>query len=62
MTYADGVWRQWRDAPGFGQRFVGTLAADGDRIDGRWEISRDGTRWDLDFELTYRRDPGTSPG
>ncbi|MEH0829370.1 hypothetical protein, partial [Micromonospora sp. CPCC 205714] len=56
MTFTDGVWRQWRDAPGFGQRFVGTLSADGDSIDGRWEISRDGVTWDLDFELSYVRD------
>lgn len=56
MTFADGVWRMWRDAPGFNQRFIGTLSADGNSIDGRWEKSPDGLDWQLDFELTYRRE------
>ncbi|MDZ5446616.1 hypothetical protein U2F26_28485 [Micromonospora sp. 4G57] len=55
MTFADRVWRIRRDAPGFHQRFTGTLSADGDTIDGRWEKSADGVDWTLDFELTYRR-------
>ncbi|MGC5021999.1 hypothetical protein [Micromonospora sp. DT47] len=56
MTFADGQWRMWRAAPGFHQRFVGTLSADGATVDGRWERSTDGHEWDLDFALTYRRD------
>ncbi|MGJ6966934.1 hypothetical protein ACSDR0_33965 [Streptosporangium sp. G11] len=55
MTLADGLWTVWRDAPGFGQRFIGTLSADGDTVDGRWEMSTDGVTWSLDFELTYTR-------
>lgn len=55
MTFADGVLRQHRDAPGFHQRFVGELSADGSRIDARWERSEDGEDWFLDFELTYTR-------
>lgn len=55
MTFADGVWRLWRDAPGFHQRFTGTLSADGATMDGQWEMSPDGADWHLDFELTYRR-------
>ncbi|MFE9653643.1 hypothetical protein [Micromonospora sp. NPDC006431] len=55
MTFADGVWRMWRDAAGFHQRFTGTLSADGDTIDASWEKSADGVDWTLDFELTYRR-------
>jgi hypothetical protein len=56
MTFAGGVWTMSRDAPGFNQRFNGTVGADGDTIDGRWEISTDGTTWNLDFELTYVRE------
>jgi hypothetical protein len=37
------------------QRFRGTVSDDGNRIDGRWENSRDGESWELDFELTYTR-------
>ncbi|MEV5440593.1 hypothetical protein AB0K80_32010 [Streptomyces sp. NPDC052682] len=54
-SLSDGVWRQWRAAPGFHQRFTARLAADGDTIDGRWERSADGTAWAVDFEVTYRR-------
>ncbi|GAA0420999.1 hypothetical protein Acor_79250 [Acrocarpospora corrugata] len=56
MAFADDVWTTWRNAPGFNQRFTGTLSPDGDTVDGRWESSADGTTWDLDFELTYSRD------
>ena len=56
MTLADGQWRMWRDAPGFNQRFVGTLTADGNAWDARWEKSGDGVDWTLDFELRYTRE------
>ncbi|AWS47997.1 hypothetical protein [Streptosporangium sp. 'caverna'] len=56
MTFADGVWTMWREAPGFNQRFTGTLSADGRAVDARWEMSADGVTWNLDFELTYTRD------
>ncbi|MGQ5259853.1 hypothetical protein ACTWLT_03750 [Micromonospora sp. ZYX-F-536] len=55
MAFADGVWRLWRDAPGFNQRFTGTLSPDGDTIDAQWERSEDGVDWRLDFRITYRR-------
>jgi|tagenome__1003787_1003787.scaffolds.fasta_scaffold20536434_1 hypothetical protein len=55
MTFADREWIIWRYAPGFDQRFTGTLSADGDTVNGRWEMSRDGVTWNVDFELTYTR-------
>jgi hypothetical protein len=55
MTLADREWRVWREAPGFNQRFIGTISADGDTIDGQWEMSEDGSTWNVDFELTYTR-------
>ncbi len=54
-SFAGGVWRLERDAPGFSQRFAGTFAPDGRAIDGQWELSRDGTTWDDDLRITYRR-------
>jgi hypothetical protein len=33
----------------------GQLSPDGDTIDGRWEISDDGSTWRVDFTLTFRR-------
>jgi hypothetical protein len=55
MTFADGVWQLWRDAPGFSQRFEGRVSADGNRIAGRWEKSTDGATWEHDFDVTYAR-------
>jgi hypothetical protein len=55
MTFADGVWRIWREAPGFNQRFTGTLSEDGDTIEARWEFSADGATWNVDFTMTYTR-------
>jgi hypothetical protein len=55
MTFAGGDWMMVRHAPGFNQRFLATVSADGNRIDGRWERSQDGHAWDLDFGLTYAR-------
>jgi hypothetical protein len=56
MTFADGLWTMWRGAPGFNQRFTGTLSDDGDTIAGQWEMSRDGATWHVDFGLTYTRE------
>jgi len=55
MSLADGVWRMWRDAPGFFQRFTGTFSADGDTVTGAWEGSPDGVTWQHDFDVTYTR-------
>jgi hypothetical protein len=41
----------------FHQRWLATLRADGERIDGRWEISPNGEQRELDFELSYERIP-----
>lgn len=55
MTFADGAWRMWRDAPGFRQRFSGRLGADAASIRGAWEKSTDGSTWEHDFDLLYTR-------
>ena len=55
MTVADGVWSMWREAPGFNQRYIGEIKDGGKTIEGRWEMSDDGERWRVDFDLTYRR-------
>jgi hypothetical protein len=60
MSVEDGVWKLWRDEPDFSplefaQRFTGTFSADGTTIAGRWEICRDGSTWEHDFDLTYAR-------
>ena len=55
VSLKDNVWQWWRNARGFSQRMVGTIAADGRTIVSRGELSRDGARWEPDLELTYTR-------
>lgn len=55
MSLDTGVWRLWREAPGFHQRFAGTFREDGQTITARWEMSEDGENWRIDFDLTYTR-------
>ena len=60
MTFDGRIWTLARTEPDFTplefhQRFTGTFNDDGDSIDGQWETSPDGSNWELDFGLTYRR-------
>jgi hypothetical protein len=55
VSFDENVWRLWRDAPGFSQRFAGTFGDGGDTISGVWQLSRDGSTWADDLEITYRR-------
>ena len=45
------------DGPGFDQRFIGEISADGDTITGRWErgLGDTGEAWEMDFPMTYVR-------
>ena len=65
-TLLGSTWTIWRapgeewngpDGPGFNQRFIGELSADGQAIDGRWErgLGDAGDEWELDFPLRYVR-------
>ena len=54
-TLTDEAWRLERAAPDFHQRFVGEFRDGGRTIEGRWESSPDGTAWELDFPITYRK-------
>jgi hypothetical protein len=55
MTIDDGEWRLWRDGEPFSQRFTATISEDHKTIAGRWELAEDGTNFETDFDLTYRR-------
>ena len=55
VSVRENVWRCWRNAPGFSQRFAATIAADHRTIVSRGELSRDGAVWEPDLELTYTR-------
>ena len=55
MSFVDGIWKMWRAAPGFSQRFEGKLSADNNTITASWGKLLDGTTWEHDFDVTYRR-------
>jgi hypothetical protein len=67
MTALEGsTWRIWRApgqdwngpyGPGFNQRFIGEISADGTTIDARWErgMGDAGDDWEIDFPITYVR-------
>jgi hypothetical protein len=60
MSLENGIWKMQRTKPDFApfefsQRFSGTFADDGNRVDGTWEISHDHETWEKDFDLIYTR-------
>ena len=55
MSIDDREWRLWREGEPFAQRFVGRFEDDGNTIVGRWEKAEDGTSYETDFDLIYRR-------
>jgi hypothetical protein len=65
-TLKSSTWTIWRapgedwngpDGPGFNQRFIGEISADGRTIKGRWErgMGDVGDEWEIDFPIDYRR-------
>jgi hypothetical protein len=55
MTLAGGVWKMWRESAGFSQRMTGTFSDDGNTITVQGEMSRDGSTWEGDLNVTYTR-------
>jgi hypothetical protein len=60
MTFDGRTWTLQRAKPDFSpldfhQRFVATISADGEAVDGEWQSSDDGQQWRRDFGLTYSR-------
>jgi hypothetical protein len=55
MSLNEGVWKLWRNWPGFSQRFIGRFSEDQDTITSRWEKSTNGLEWEHDFDLVYKR-------
>jgi hypothetical protein len=52
MSWQDQVWKMWREAPGFWQRYEGTVSKGGKTMTAHWEKSADGSRWEHDFDVT----------
>ena len=55
MSLSENVWKLWRNAPGFPQRFEGKFSEEGDTITAHWEKSFGGSTWEHDFDLMYWR-------
>lgn len=57
MSLEDGVWKMWRDVPGFSQRMTGMISSDGNTMTCHGELSRDGSHWEQDLDVIYMRKP-----
>jgi hypothetical protein len=55
VTLHNNVWKWWRDAPGFSQRYEAIIGDGGNTIVGKGELSKDGLSWEKDLDLTYQR-------
>jgi hypothetical protein len=55
MSLVDGVWKMWRESPGFSQRTMATFGDDANTITWRGELSRDSSTWEPDLSVTYTR-------
>jgi len=54
VSMDDGVWRMWRDHPGFSQRLAGLFDDGGRTLRVTTELDQ-GDGWKPDLEMTYRR-------
>jgi hypothetical protein len=55
MTLERNIWKIWRNAPGFRQRFEGRLLANDRKIVAHWDKAEGTKPWTLDFDLVFRR-------
>ncbi|MCA9839608.1 MAG: hypothetical protein KC422_22050 [Trueperaceae bacterium] len=55
MRLQNGIWKTWRDAPGFAQRFTGTFRDEGKTITTLGELSTDGVTWEKDYEQIHTK-------
>jgi hypothetical protein len=55
VEFFDNTLKMQRNYPGFSQRFTGTIKANGNTIEGVWELCEDEINWKKDLEITYTR-------
>ena len=55
VSFQDNVFKWWRNDPEFSQRFTWELTDNGNTIISKGEMCKDGTIWEKDLELTYKR-------
>ncbi len=55
MSFENGLWKMWRESPGFSQRYEGKVSDDRNMIMAQWEKSTDGLHWEHDFDVRCTR-------
>ncbi len=55
VTLHNNIWKWWRAAPGFSQRYQGIIEEGGNTIITKGELSKDGSSWEKDLDSTYKR-------
>jgi hypothetical protein len=55
VAFEPGIWKWWREHPGFSQRFTGAFEDGGSTIKGQSQLCQDGSTWKDDLAITYRR-------
>ena len=55
VSLHESIWKWWRNAPRFFQRYEATITDDGNTIVSKGELSKDGVSWKQDLDLTYTR-------
>lgn len=55
MSLDGTIWKMWRDAPGFAQRTVCTISADGKTINCVGELAEGSSTFVRDIEITYTK-------
>lgn len=55
MSVEGNLWTMWRDAPGFSQQMTGRISDDGTIIEVLGKLSRDGSTWERDLDVTYTK-------
>ena len=57
MSFANNIWKLWRDAPapGFNQKFEGVVSSNRNIIEASWYIMEDDKTWMHDFSIKYEK-------
>lgn len=53
--FQDGILKWWRNAPEFSQRYTLTITDNGNTMISKGQLSKDGTTWEKDLDLTFTR-------
>ncbi len=55
VVFQDNILKWWRNAPEFSQRYTFTFTDNGNTIISKGQLSKDGSTWEKDLDLTYTR-------